>query len=213
MRRLLIRILTLLSLLAALSAAVMWWRSHRRADHLIWLTRLPDPTEDDWQGLLGVYRIQCLQSSRGGVGFWTRNREVWLSTPFPESGFSYTTGTPLLPPNCSRIHDLKFGEERAFPNALGFALRWDRDRRSAEWPYHAPWTARMIVLPWWLLVGGFSIVPIVAGTRAVQQLRRRWMDPNHCRECGYDLRATPQRCPECGTPVPQSAPPLSKQVC
>jgi hypothetical protein len=50
--------------------------------------------------------------------------------------------------------------------------------------------------PHWL-AALIMVAPIVA-LRLRRPLRHRCSDFG-CRNCGYDLRATPQRCPECGT--------------
>ncbi len=57
-------------------------------------------------------------------------------------------------------------------------------------------TLRSVTLPNWFLAALFAIWPI----RWIVTRRRRRILPGHCRRCGYDLRATPTRCPECGQP-------------
>ena len=46
---------------------------------------------------------------------------------------------------------------------------------------------------------------VVATVAPALHVRRHYRDRPHppgiCRGCGYDLRATPQRCPECGMPA------------
>ena len=58
-----------------------------------------------------------------------------------------------------------------------------------------------VILPHWSLAIVFGILP------AIWTVRRMRARPaaGKCHRCGYDLRASRDRCPECGTPVSQKA--------
>ena len=53
-----------------------------------------------------------------------------------------------------------------------------------------------IRFPMWVVVILSSLLPAMVLLRDLK--RRREILPGHCRTRGYDLRATPERCPECG---------------
>ena len=68
-----------------------------------------------------------------------------------------------------------------------------------------PLTNRVLVLPYWLLAVVTSAPPAMRGIRLLRARRR--LIHSVCPHGGYDLRATPARCPECGTPCPPSPAP------
>jgi hypothetical protein len=57
-----------------------------------------------------------------------------------------------------------------------------------------------------LWIGVFMTVASAGVLMVTLQRERRWrkqkVEERICLVCGYDLRASPERCPECGTPVP-----------
>jgi len=92
--------------------------------------------------------------------------------------------------------------------ALGFAYRRDTIQFI---PLHtgshdniraAPYW--MVRVPYWFLLVLFAVFPATrarAARRALVARRRR--EQGLCVRCGYDVRASPERCPECGAAVPR----------
>ena len=86
-----------------------------------------------------------------------------------------------------------------------FSLRMpemDHASRECAALIYGPTTWTLFV-PAWAVVSAFALFPSVAAFRQVRAVRRRRRRARFgcCPACGYDLRATPQRCPECGTTV------------
>jgi len=56
---------------------------------------------------------------------------------------------------------------------------------------------------WTILLLSAFVLPRLLMWRREREINRRFLN-GQCVECGYDLRASPQRCPECGTEVPRA---------
>ena len=69
-----------------------------------------------------------------------------------------------------------------------------------NWTTIGPFSNRRLVMPSWFLVAAFAVPPVVwllLWRRRVRRIREHL-----CPKCGYDLRASSGRCPECGTAIP-----------
>ena len=88
---------------------------------------------------------------------------------------------------------------------LVFTLSWSRYWHFAGFAYrHVPkYEAKLVdvetwyfIMPFWALTLLFALYPTIFYSRKFRFARRK--KRGLCIHCGYDLRASPDRCPECG---------------
>jgi hypothetical protein len=182
LRRIIFNGLTVLSVLLVLAAAGMWLRTLFAWDHV-------------------------------EVGRWDKPGKIFCNLRVDWSG-------EFLHANFTRSAAARAGEYPAARTPIGFAgLRWTYDAYAPLnqgfwswlwWDHFTDWQANGKTECWtiqmrpWLFVFPPAILPTCWALRYLR--RRRIKRDGLCPTCGYDLRATPDRCPECGTPVSAKAP-------
>jgi len=195
--KLLLRILhftiSALSLLLAISFLVIWIRSHYVEDYCE-IREKSKPAVGDgkveahsrritFDSTNGVLRISSADQSLGR--YTTKQAEIYRES----RNVSWSHLKPHAEPN----KWLRTGPEGRL-NRLGFCY-W-----RGQQPGRNIMIMRVVGFPWWAPTLLFSLLPLT--TLFFIFLRRRRRKINTCPTCGYDLRATPDLCPECGTPAP-----------
>jgi hypothetical protein len=169
--------LALLALGLCVATVTLWARSYRMAE---WVTNVD------------AQRKFAASSAFGEIGFSvdndvdTRRRKgSWQydAYPYPERYIARSTGNTVTWWGRAGI--------RYQVNVYPFL---------SSNPLLAPLpdiVERRWLIPHWMVAAVFGIVPLARVTAWIG--RRRSKRHGLCTVCGYDLRATPGRCPECGT--------------
>jgi hypothetical protein len=193
-RRRLFNLAAVVSLVLLVSVGVLWPRSYWQIDQVWWHSYVSD------NGSVLIRRYWTISSGNGGL---------WLHVD------THTMGPAAYAANAPGIRAL-------YPK--GKAAQWESSVLTNQFQLssfhhflgflHAPLSSKTPIASvrthWWRVP--YWAVALTAAILPWQwlALRRRWRlsyrRQNHlCLRCGYDLRASPDRCPECGTAAKRHA--------
>jgi hypothetical protein len=117
--------------------------------------------------------------------FWLQSLDRWRSVALPWCVVSAEAGHVSLSGTTDTPGEAHYG-------CLGFSFVRTHRTYTPSWEVRAPV---------WFFAVATAAAPVLGWRKRVRQRRRR--AEGLCPSCGYDLRATPECCPECGTaPTP-----------
>jgi hypothetical protein len=216
MRRRLLALVTIISLLVCVATTALCFRSAKSTDvvmlalprghcllftshegHWGWvtvshLTAWPDRGIKAWSAENDRFepRLRGRSYSRAGPFlFWQRH----VATSTGQIGF--IRGTAAVPTDDGGVLPA-YGDGVVRADACN-AWRGIAPNQPG-WLFLTGWEVRF---PHTYLIAPAALLPLlVIPAWLVRERRRRWRERRGlCVDCGYDVRATPGRCPECGT--------------
>ncbi len=180
--RFVLYILAALLVLPAILSILLWVRSYRVSDDLKWDSA--KQTSGRWEHVQrGLYT---------GPGKFVYYRRPWVT--YREAGHPPKTGITV-------DHYAPTDPATVFPSWTNGSGRF------GFWSVKDFWVvgSRAVAIPFWVptAIGVLLGIPalLLARRSAVRAHRRRY---GLCISCGYDLRESKERCPECGWEIPAS---------
>ncbi len=168
------------SLLCCVAICVLWARSYRLSDGLNWAN------DGGWR---------AVRSAKGQVVVGLLVTD-WSSYPAEFHRLRYQRDVAQFPYNYVMLLCGSAGDQDSHWERGNFA--WYQKRNAGRGTLHATGFA-----PFWSLAASAAVMPAgltMLRLRSGVRARGRKMG-GHCAACGYDLRATRERCPECGVAV------------